>query len=199
MMRSNHPLKKSMHAFLLFLFGLAVSCAIHTIQTPPDKPVEIVPPGWITTSSSSETDTSVTRAIAERIPGIWMKGNFVALIGQLYSPEIVSHELDKDIIGIEAFKKYVISMRRAYSDRIFKTNQLIINRNKIVWHWTSIGIYNKAPGDALLTGTEIQVAGVTICTVANKKIVEQWTIWDQAAFFTQLSYEVMPPAPVSEK
>jgi len=82
---------------------------------------------------------------------------------------------------------------------LVKTRQLIINMNKIVWHWTSIGTYREAGGRARGTGEEVEIAGGRICRVVQGKISEEWAIWDNAAVFRQLGYTVVPPVPASKK
>ena len=76
------------------------------------------------------------KALAERSLQIWNEGN-LDLVDELIAQNCVRHEVDiyEDLVGTEAYKEYVTSMRTAYPDFNVVMDELIIKddtmRNRI--------------------------------------------------------------------
>ncbi len=140
------------------------------------------------------------KAMAERIPEIWNKEGNLAVIDELYSPEIVRHTIsNQDQVGLDAYKDWVTSSRTTYTDINVKTDQVFVEDDRVLWNWTWTGTNTGPLGELPATGKKVQVSGVFILRIVDGKIVEEWQYWNNALVLTQLGFTFSPPADVSEK
>ena len=139
-------------------------------------------------------DEKEMKALADKYLELWNEGN-LSLCDEILSPEIVRHTVDiyEDIIGIEAFKEYVTSMRTTFPDFNATLDELIIKGDNIVARWTVTGTNTGPFGDLPPTGKKVKYSGVNISHVIDGKLIEEWVYFNQAAFLTQLGFTITPP------
>ena len=134
------------------------------------------------------------KALAERMLPVFNEGN-LALIDELCTPDYVHHEVDigEDLVGADAFKEWVTSVRTSYPDFNITLEELIIKGDKIVMRWTATGTHTGSRGDLPPTGKQVRFSGVTVSRVVNGKMAETWVFYNQAAVLLQLGFELVPP------
>ena len=135
-------------------------------------------------------DEERTRRVLE----IWNTGN-LELVDKVFSPDFVFHRVDmyEDIVGTDAFKEYMISLRTTYPDFNVTFDEQIKSGDTFADRWT-VTATNTGPGDFPPTGKKVKVSGASIVKVAEGKIVEEWLYFNQAAMLTQLGFTISPPA-----
>lgn len=125
---------------------------------------------------------------------IWNAGK-LELVDEVYSPDYVRHTVDvlDDIVGTDAFKEYVTSVRTTYPDFNLTIDEQIKSGDTFAVRWT-VTATNTGPGDFPPTGKKVKFSGASISKVAEGKIIEEWLYYNQAAILTQLGYTITPPA-----
>ena len=140
------------------------------------------------------------KALADKYLELWNEGN-LSLCDEILSPEFVRHTVDvyEDIIGIEAFKEYVTSMRTSYPDFNATLDELIIKGDNIVARWTVTGTNTGPYGELPPTGKNVKYSGVNISDVVDGKLIEEWVYFNQAAMLNQLGFTITPPETQNEQ
>ncbi len=147
------------------------------------------------TSCEKKIDTETEmKALSDKVLEVWNTGN-LSLYDTILSPECVLHIVDisEDIIGIEAHKENVSSVRTSYPDFNVTTDELIFTKDKLVTRWTLTGTNTGPSEDLPPTGKQINFSGVTISHVVDGMIIEHWMFYNQAAGLIQLGYTITPP------
>jgi steroid delta-isomerase-like uncharacterized protein len=158
--------------------------------------------------AAEEVPAGLTEAEAQHIVqqylAVFNEGN-LALIDEICDPEYVRHDrgLPEDVVGLEAFKNYITSLRTTYPDFKVTIDDLIVKGDKIVTRWTLTGT-NTGPlqtpmGELPPTGKKMSVPGAEIVIVANGKITETWIFYNQLYFYQQLGFTLTPPQPEEKK
>jgi steroid delta-isomerase-like uncharacterized protein len=137
------------------------------------------------------------KALANRYVEAYNVGD-LSIFDEIISPEIVQHNIEGDIIGIEAFKESAASLRTAYPDIKLSFDELILKGDKIVTRWTITGTNTGPSSDLPPTGKNIKVSGVTIGHIINGKTNEEWVYYNGAAVLNQLGFKITPPEIQSE-
>ena len=134
------------------------------------------------------------KTLIEEVLEIWNEDN-LALAKELLAPDFVEHIIGsrEDVVGIDAYKEHVTYWRTVVPDIHFTTDEIIVKDDKIVWRWTFTGINTGPMGDILPTGKKLRISGISIIQVVNKKLVEEWTYHNGAAFLRQLGFTITPP------
>jgi steroid delta-isomerase-like uncharacterized protein len=145
-------------------------------------------------SCQQKTDSDKEmKALAEKSIEVW-NGGSLSLFDEILSSEYVYHGSDAiDIIGIDAYKENVISIRTGFPDFKVTLNELIITGDKGVVRWTMTGTNTGPFGELPPTGKKMSVSGVDISHVVDGKISEVWQYYNQAALLIQLGYTITPP------
>jgi len=91
--------------------------------------------------------TSQDEERTTKIVEMWNTGN-LALIDEFFSPDYVRHYVDifEDIVGIDAFKEWVTSVRTTFPDFHLVIDEEIGGLNKVFSRWT-VTATNTGPGD----------------------------------------------------
>ena len=145
-------------------------------------------------SCQQKTDSDKEmKALADKSIEVW-NGGSLSLFDEILSSEYVYHGNDAiDIIGIDASKERVTSIRTSFPDFKVTLNELIITGDKGVVRWTMTGTNTGPFGELPPTGKKISVSGVNISHVVDGKISENWQFYNQALFYTQLGFTLTPP------
>ena len=145
-------------------------------------------------SCQQKTDSDKEmKALADKSFEVW-NGGSLSLFDEILSSEYVFHGNDAiDIIGIDASKENVTSIRTSFPDFKLTLNELIITGDKGVVRWTMTGTNTGPFGELPPTGKKMSVSGVNIVHVVDGKISENWQFYNQALFYTQLGFTLTPP------
>jgi len=144
------------------------------------------------------------KAITDRVLEIWNDGN-LALVDEVYAPEVVVHSSSspEDMVGFEGIKGWVTNTRTAFPDFKMTFDEIIVKGDKIVTRWTSTGThtgtFHMPFGDLPPTGKKINVSGVAINKIENRKAVDELVVFNVLDMLQQLGFTLVPPSMESEK
>ena len=109
------------------------------------------------------------------------------LIDEFYAPDVVWHEPDQEIQGLEQAKQFVTRCKTAFPDLNVTVADVIAEGDKTVTRWTVRGTHQ---GDieefGPPTGKQIELEGLTMHRIEGGKIVEEWERYDNLGLMQQL-------------
>jgi steroid delta-isomerase-like uncharacterized protein len=108
---------------------------------------------------------------------MYSKGK-LELVEQLYDPSYRGHDtLDGDF-GRDDLKRNVQMYRSAFPDLNLKVDDLVSAGDKVLIRWTGRGTHRGPFMGQQPTGRQTTTQGMTVATLRNGKIIEDWTQWD---------------------
>ena len=130
--------------------------------------------------------------VRHAVDAIWNRGE-LAVADDVFAPDYVNHGgLITDLVrGPEAIKLSVALYRRAFPHLQITMNALHADGDRVVLDWvarsTAVAeVSGSAPRDPHDTLT-----GKTVSRIADGRIVESWTYWDQGAVLERVG--CIPP------
>jgi predicted ester cyclase len=125
------------------------------------------------------------KAVARRwLDEFWSAGN-LALAVEIFAPTYVRHDPEGPMIGLDAIRHFVASIRADLPDLQFATDDLIAEGDRVVVRWTAGGTHTA-------TNRRITFTGMDILRIQAQKIVESWPCFDRWAIEQQLSTAAQP-------
>ncbi len=109
------------------------------------------------------------------------------ILEEVYASDLVWHEPDRDIQGIEQARQFVSTYKSAFPDLHATVEDVIAEGDQVVTRWTIRGTHQgeiEEFGPA--TGRQIEVKGITIHCIQDGKIVEEWEGYDNLSILQQL-------------
>jgi steroid delta-isomerase-like uncharacterized protein len=131
---------------------------------------------------------------------LWTGGN-LDLVDSLYAEAAVRHNADLgDEKGPEEIKKFVQWVYTAYPDFKVTFDESFKLKDRIVIHWTATGT-NDGPLSENMPPTEVKVSfsGISMSTIDNGKITEEWSYYNQLPIYNQMGYELVLKGSEEEK
>ena len=118
---------------------------------------------------------------------IWNRG-VLDVADALFAPDYVNHGgLIVDLVrGPEAIKLSVALYRRAFPDLQLRVVALHAEGDRVVLGWVARSPATAAGSGSAAGGRHGTVTGTTVSRVAEGRIVESWTQWDQGGVLAQL-------------
>jgi steroid delta-isomerase-like uncharacterized protein len=125
------------------------------------------------------------KAIAKRaFEELLSRGRF-ELAEQLYAKDFVNHGIHRDIALAED-QEALKGWHQAFPDIAIVPAKLIAEGDLVVVYWIARGT-NTGTGNGLpATGKKAEQAGITIWRIADGKIKEEWSAFDQLSMMQQL-------------
>ena len=122
------------------------------------------------------------------------------LAEEILAPEfkLRSPILPEPIVGIEAFKTFIINNTAVFTDFQCTIEKVAVKGNEIWSRFTISGINTGPFGEIPATGKKFHVTGLAITRVVNGKIVEDETFWNVLDMYQQLGFTIIPPQPPEE-
>ncbi len=109
------------------------------------------------------------------------------LLEEVYATNLVWHEPDKDIQGLEEAKQYLSTYLSAFPDVNVTVEDVIAEGEKAVTRWTIRGTHQGEIEEfGPPTGSQIEIKGITIHRIEDGKIVEEWERYDNLSTMQQL-------------
>src|SRR5215217_1749524 len=105
------------------------------------------------------------KALTRRSWEIVAKGNLDSLddaLKEVYADDIVMHEPDEDVRGIEGLKQFVSMIRSALPDLRITLEDDIAEGEKVVSRWRAQGTHQGELMGIAATGNEVAITGITI-------------------------------------
>ena len=132
----------------------------------------------------SEQNKTVVRRLFDEL---WNKGNML-VADELIVPNYMHHDPSTPDFGKgpEGEKKRVNLYRTAFHDLRLSIEELLAEGETVVARWSCRGVHKGELNGIAPTGKQIAITGVTICRLANGKIVEGFVNWDALGLMRQL-------------
>jgi steroid delta-isomerase-like uncharacterized protein len=127
-----------------------------------------------------------TKIVLDLLEASWNRGDMSA-IDRAVAEGHIEHEPDgHDEVGRGHFSEAVNTYRAAFPDM----------RIRVVIRWTASGTHRGDLNGIPATGRTAKVSGVYIHKLADGRITESWTMFDQLGLLVQLGVLVLPtPGP----
>ena len=109
------------------------------------------------------------------------------LIEELYAADLVWHEPDQEIQGLEQAKQFVTGYKTAFPDLHATVEDVIAEGDKVVTRVTVRGTHQGEIEEfGVPTGKQVEIKDITIHRIENGKIVEEWERYDNLSVMQQL-------------
>jgi steroid delta-isomerase-like uncharacterized protein len=105
---------------------------------------------------------------------------------EVYADDIVLHEPDEDVRGIEGLTQFVSMIRSAVPDLHMTLEDDIVEGNKVVSRWGAQGTHQGELMGIAPTRNQVAITGITIHRIEEGKIVEEWENWDALGLMQQI-------------
>ena len=126
------------------------------------------------------------RTIAQRSWELASQHNPDAL-EEVYAADLVWHEPDQEVHGLEEAKQYYSTYLSAFPDLSFTVEDVLADGDKVVTRWTGRGTHQGEIEEfGPPTGKQIEIKGITIHRFEEGKIVEEWERYDNLGLLQQL-------------
>jgi steroid delta-isomerase-like uncharacterized protein len=133
----------------------------------------------------SEENKVLTRRSWE----IVSEGNLDTLedaLAEVYADNVVLHEPDEDVRGIEGLKQFVSMIRSAIPDLRITLEEDIAEGDKVVSRWRAQGTHQGELMGIAPTSNQVMITGITIHRIEEGKIAEEWENWDALGLMQQI-------------
>jgi steroid delta-isomerase-like uncharacterized protein len=124
---------------------------------------------------------------------LWSEGN-LDLIDEVVADEYVEYNTasPEPIRGPEGYKENVEMVRAAFPDMTVTTEELIVDGDTVVNHWTITGTHDGPAMGIEPTGKHVEFSGISIGKFEGGKIVRGETVADMFGLMQQLGV-IEPP------
>jgi len=107
-------------------------------------------------------------------------------LAEVYAEDIVLHEPDEDVRGVEGLKQFVTMIRSAIPDLRITLEEDIAEGDKVVSRWRAQGTHQGELMGIAPTSNQVMITGITIHRIEDGKIVEEWENWDALGLMQQI-------------
>jgi steroid delta-isomerase-like uncharacterized protein len=108
-------------------------------------------------------------------------------LGEVYAPDVVWHNPEGDIQGIEEAKQFVAMFETAFPDISATVEDVVAEGDKVVSRVTIRGTHQGEVEEfGPPTGRRVEVQGLSLHRIEDGKIVEEWNSWDNLSLLQQL-------------
>jgi steroid delta-isomerase-like uncharacterized protein len=109
------------------------------------------------------------------------------LLEEVYAADIVWHEPDQDVQGLEEAKQFYSTYLSAFPDFNATVEDVIAEGDKAVTRWAIRGIHQGEIEEfGPPTGKQVEIKDITIHRIEDGKIVEEWERYDNLSVMRQL-------------
>ena len=113
-------------------------------------------------------------------------------IEEVYAPNVVWHQADQDIVGLEAAKQLAAMFLSAFPDLHATVEDVLAEGDKVVTRVMVRGTHRGELMGMAPTQRQIELKGITIHRIEGDKIVEEWELSDTQGVLQQLGMAVIP-------
>jgi steroid delta-isomerase-like uncharacterized protein len=109
------------------------------------------------------------------------------MLDEVYAPDVVWHEPDQDIQGLEEARQFVTMYKTAFPDLNATVEDVIAEGDKVVTRVTIRGTHQGEIEEfGPPTGKQVEIKNITISRIEGGKIVEDWDSYDNLSVMQQL-------------
>jgi steroid delta-isomerase-like uncharacterized protein len=106
---------------------------------------------------------------------------------EVYAADLVWHEPDRDIRGVEEARRFVSMYKSAFPDLSATVEDMVAEGDKVVSRVTIRGTHEGEIEEfGPPTGRKLELEGITIHRIEDGKIVEEWERYDTLSILQQL-------------
>jgi steroid delta-isomerase-like uncharacterized protein len=113
-------------------------------------------------------------------------------LAEVYPDDVIWHEADGDIVGIEGVAQFVSMIRSAIPDLDIRLEDDMAEGDKVVTRWIASGTHQGELMGIAPTGSQVTFTGITIHRIEDAKIVEEWSNWDALGLMQQIGADPSP-------
>lgn len=92
----------------------------------------------------------------------------------------------------EGFKAFVAAAHAGLHNLTLTTDEIIVQGNKVAQRWTNTAVHNGEFMGVPPTGNQVTFSGISIYTVRDGQIIEDWTHFDSMGLMQQLGAAPTP-------
>jgi steroid delta-isomerase-like uncharacterized protein len=108
-------------------------------------------------------------------------------LDEVYAPDVVWHNPEGDIQGLEEAEQFVAMITTAFPDMSTTVEDVIAEGEKVVTRVTIRGTHQGEVEEyGPPTGKQVELEGITIHRFEDGKIVEEWNSYDNLSILQQL-------------
>jgi steroid delta-isomerase-like uncharacterized protein len=108
-------------------------------------------------------------------------------LDEVYTSDLVWHNPEGDIQGIEQAKQFVTMFKTAFPDMSATVEDVVAEGDKVVTRVTLRGTHQGEVEEfGPPTDRQVETQGITIHRIDGGKIVEEWNSWDNMSLMQQL-------------
>jgi steroid delta-isomerase-like uncharacterized protein len=145
---------------------------------------ERVTPAWEAQERRKSFMSEENKALAQRS---WELADNPDIIDEVYAPDVVWHNPDQDVHGIEEAKQFIGMYTTAFPDMSVTVGDAIAEGEKVVTRVTLRGTHEgETEAFDPPTGRQVEGEGITIHRIEGGKIVEEWNAYDNLTLLQQL-------------
>jgi len=116
----------------------------------------------------------------------YVRGNLDS-IEEFLRYDVIAHEPDGDISGIEEVKRYLATYLAAFPDQSVTIEDVIAEGDKVVSRYTVRGTHTGDTDDfGAPTGRQVHFEGITLYQFRDGKLAEMWDHYDNLNVMQQL-------------
>ena len=109
------------------------------------------------------------------------------LLEEFYAADLVWHEPDQDVRGLEEARRFLGMYKTAFPDLYATIEDALSEGDKVVTRWTVRGTHEgEIESFGPPTGRRVEIQGITIHRIEGGKIVEEWERYDNLSVMQQL-------------
>ena len=117
----------------------------------------------------------------------WEVVDNLDILDEVYASDLVWHEPDQDVHGLEEARQFVTMYKTAFPDLNVTVEDVISEGDNVVTRYTIRGTHQGEIEEfGPPTGRQMELQGITVHRIADGKIVEEWERYDNLSLLQQL-------------
>lgn len=145
----------------------------------------------IAASAQAATVTEANKAVAARVFNDIYNRHDYAAAKEIYAPGFVNHGETRDI-GIDEDQAAVQGWEKGFPDLHVTIDQEIAEGDLVAVLWTGEGTNTGSGNGFEATGAHLKMRGMTIWRVANGKLTEEWSEFDERSALERAMKAIKP-------
>ena len=109
------------------------------------------------------------------------------VLEEVYAPDVVWHDPDRDIQGLEEARQFISMFKSAFPDMSATIEDVIAEDDKVLTRVTFRGTHQGETEEfGPPTGRQVEGQGLSLHRIEGGKIVEEWNSYDNLSLMQQL-------------
>jgi steroid delta-isomerase-like uncharacterized protein len=127
------------------------------------------------------------KAVALRVfEEIFNQGKF-SVADEIYAPDFKNHGLNRLDVDLKTDQNAAHEEKKAFPDLKMTVNIMMAEGDLVAVHWAFRGTHTHGGYAGLpATGTKVSMTGITIWRIANGKITDEWSNFNEMGAYAQV-------------